>query len=274
MRCGIAATQAVVVDRRSATSTRRPTPRSRTTHARPRPRPRPRTRRPRSRGRHRIARTARSASCSTTPTCPSVSATVPSARSRCSPRSRATMHRMDAGRRRAPRGRLGRRDRRHRRNLRRAGIARTSSASSAARSPSARARCSPPTASCPTRRRPRWSCSPGATRPSRGIDDRKELATPTGVALMSALADEFGPMPAFNVSPSATAPAAPTSPGDRTSSRSSSATPADAHRGSRARAAGAAAGDQRRRRHRRSDRPHHRRAARRRRARRLGDARS
>lgn len=35
--------------------------------------------------------------------------------------------------------------------------------------------------------------------PSRGIADRKEVATPTGVALMMALADAFGPMPAMAV---------------------------------------------------------------------------
>jgi uncharacterized protein (TIGR00299 family) protein len=35
--------------------------------------------------------------------------------------------------------------------------------------------------------------------PSRGLDDHRELATPTGVALMTALADEFAPMPAMEV---------------------------------------------------------------------------
>ena len=36
--------------------------------------------------------------------------------------------------------------------------------------------------------------------PTRGIDDHRELATPTGVALMVALADEFGPLPTMAVS--------------------------------------------------------------------------
>ena len=35
--------------------------------------------------------------------------------------------------------------------------------------------------------------------PAFGIDTRKEIATPTGVALMTALATEFGPMPAMRV---------------------------------------------------------------------------
>jgi hypothetical protein len=35
--------------------------------------------------------------------------------------------------------------------------------------------------------------------PSRGIADQRELSTPTGVALMVALAEEFGPMPAMTV---------------------------------------------------------------------------
>lgn len=40
----------------------------------------------------------------------------------------------------------------------------------------------------------------GRGAPSVGVAEPMELATPTGVALMTALADEFGPMPAFQVS--------------------------------------------------------------------------
>jgi hypothetical protein len=38
-----------------------------------------------------------------------------------------------------------------------------------------------------------------AGAPARGLDDPLELATPTGVALMTVLADSFGPMPAMAV---------------------------------------------------------------------------
>lgn len=38
--------------------------------------------------------------------------------------------------------------------------------------------------------------------PSRGLDEHRELATPTGVALMTALADEFGAMPAMTIAAS------------------------------------------------------------------------
>ena len=106
------------------------------------------------------------------------------------------MHRMRARRRRVPRGRRGRRDRRRRRRLRGARGARhrPHRVQPDHRRPGHRAR------------RARRAAQPGAgvadllarrNAPSRGIDDRKELATPTGVALMTALADEFGPMPAM-----------------------------------------------------------------------------
>lgn len=35
--------------------------------------------------------------------------------------------------------------------------------------------------------------------PGRGLNERREIATPTGVALMTALADTFGPMPALTI---------------------------------------------------------------------------
>ncbi len=41
-----------------------------------------------------------------------------------------------------------------------------------------------------------------AQAPARGIDDHREIATPTGVALMTALAESFGPMPAMTVTAS------------------------------------------------------------------------
>lgn len=41
-----------------------------------------------------------------------------------------------------------------------------------------------------------------AGAPARGLDDPLELATPTGVALMTVLADAFGPMPAMEVTAS------------------------------------------------------------------------
>ena len=108
--------------------------------------------------------------------------------------------------------------------------------------------------------------------PSRGIDDRKELATPTGVALMCALADEFGPMPAINVTSVGYGAGSADIPGRPNVVQVVIGDAAAASRDARARPAGAAARDQRRRRHRRGDRPHHRGADRGRRARRVGHA--
>ena len=104
--------------------------------------------------------------------------------------------------------------------------------------------------------------------PSRGIADHRELATPTGVALMVALADEFGPMPAMAVH----------SVGYGAGTRDIPGRPnvvqvvigEAAVSSHRARSAGAAARVQRRRRDRRGARAHDRPPARRRRPRRVG----
>ena len=64
------------------------------------------------------------------------------------------------------------------------------------RSPPAPAWSAPPTACCPTRRR-RWSsCWPACGAPTVGLDVAVELTTPTGAALLAALASAFGPLPA------------------------------------------------------------------------------
>ena len=106
--------------------------------------------------------------------------------------------------------------------------------------------------------------------PSRGIDDRKELATPTGVALMCALADEFGPMPAFNVSSVGYGAGSADIPGRPNVVQVVIGEAACDEPGTGAWPVRPAVGDQRRRRHRRGDRPHHRCADRCRRTRRVG----
>ena len=171
MRCGIAATQAHVVVHDDHDG-------HHGHHGHDRPRPASPVRR-------------RSADCSMPPTCRPACATVRIARSGCSPRSRVRCIESTPT---------------------------TSSSTRSARStPSStssvrvrHSKCSASTASC---------CSPitlgqGTVRaahgdlpnpapavvellarrqaPSRGVDDHRELATPTGVALMTALADEFG----------------------------------------------------------------------------------
>ena len=198
LRCGIAATHALVVVDDSATSTSR----EHATSARPtstvtttRTHAHEHDRRDRTTA---LGRTARSASCSMPPTCRRGSATGRSARSACSPRSR---------------GRCTASTPTTSSSTRSARSTRSSTSSARAR----RSRClgidrivcspitvgqgtsTPRTASCPTRRPRCVDLLALRGAPSRGIADHRELATPTGVALMVALADEFGPMPAMHV---------------------------------------------------------------------------
>ena len=109
------------------------------------------------------------------------------------------IHGVARRRRRAPRGRRARLDHRRRRRLRRARGPRRRHHRAAARSRSATAPSARPTACCPTRSRPSPRCSPRAGAPTVGIDTTMETATPTGVALMTVLAERFGAIPSMTV---------------------------------------------------------------------------
>ncbi len=108
--------------------------------------------------------------------------------------------------------------------------------------------------------------------PVIGVDTDLELATPTGVAALAALATSFGALPAMTVSSVGYGAGRADTAGRPNVVQvivgEALASDAVAPRPGRA---GRAARRQRRRRHRRGDRPHHRRPRRRRSVRRLGD---
>ena len=86
-----------------------------------------------------------------------------------------------------------------------------------ARSLSVLARCGEPTGSCPTRLQRSSSCS--WVRPSAGAAREEELTTPTGAALLAALAESFGPLPPMRIRAAVTGPGAATSTARQTCSR-------------------------------------------------------
>ena len=92
-----------------------------------------------------------------------------------------------------------RRDRRRRRRRRRAGRPRHRPHRRRRRSRSATARRARPTACCPTRRPPSPGCSRRATCRSSASTRRWSWPRPTGVAVLVALAERFGPLPAMTV---------------------------------------------------------------------------